>query len=48
MDLKEINWDGLDWVVLSQNGGAAVSVGRGHEPSTTVKMGKFLNSVAKC
>jgi hypothetical protein len=39
MDLREIGWDGIDWIELSQDRG---SCEHGHEPSGSIKCWEVL------
>jgi hypothetical protein len=39
MDLRDIGWDGMDWIDLAQEG----SCERGNEPSGSTKRWEFLS-----
>jgi hypothetical protein len=37
MDLREIGWDGMDWINLAQDRDSGVSCEHGNEPSGSIK-----------
>jgi hypothetical protein len=37
MDLREIGWDGVDWINMAQDGPVEGSCGHGIEPSGSIK-----------
>jgi hypothetical protein len=42
MNLREIGWEGVDWIHLAQVGTVAGSYELGNEPSGSIKDGEFL------
>jgi hypothetical protein len=42
MDIREIGWDGGDWIDLAQEGPVEGSCERGNEPSGSLKRWKVL------
>jgi hypothetical protein len=42
MDLTEMGWDGMDWIVLAQNTDQWRAVVNGNEPSGSIKCWEFL------
>jgi hypothetical protein len=43
MDLREIGWEGVDWIHLAQDIPVVGSCEDGDEPSGSIKGGKFLD-----
>jgi hypothetical protein len=42
IDLREIGWDGMDWIELAQNRAVEGSCERGNEPSGSIKCWEVL------
>jgi hypothetical protein len=45
MDLREVVWEGEDWIHLAQDRPVVGPCEHGNEPSGSIKGGEFLDSV---
>jgi hypothetical protein len=43
MNLREIMWEGVDWVLLTQDRDQWRTCENGNEPSVSIKRGEFLD-----
>jgi hypothetical protein len=43
MDIKEIGWEGVDWIYLAQKQMLAGCCDLGNEPSGSINGGEFLD-----
>ena len=43
MDLQEVEWEGMDWIAVSEKGQVAEACECGNEPSGSMKWAVFLD-----